>query len=104
MAVRAKGRVTVVTRTGWHEIGGQSVFVLPGETIGPRGGERVILDAAAGGAYQARGTIEDWRDGVAKLASGHVLPVLMISAALAGPLLHLAGMEGGGVHFAGHRP
>src|ERR1700722_2138956 len=35
------------------------------------------------------------------LASGHVLPVLAISAALAGPLLHLAGQEGGGVHFHG---
>ena len=64
---------------------------LPGETIGSRGGERVILDAVAHGAYEARGSIEEWRDGVAKLASGHVLPVLAISAALAGPLLHLAG-------------
>ena len=31
---------------------------------GRRGGERVILDAAAHGPYEARGTIEDWRDGV----------------------------------------
>ena len=46
-AVRPKRRVTIVSRTGWHDIGGRSVFVLPGETIGPRGGERVILDAAA---------------------------------------------------------
>jgi hypothetical protein len=28
------GRVTVVSRTGWHEIDGQRVFVLPRETIG----------------------------------------------------------------------
>src|SRR5208337_4921096 len=47
------------------------------------------------------GTIEDWRNGVAKLASGHALPVLAISAALAGPLLYLAGIEGGGIHFFG---
>ena len=50
---------------------------------------------------RGRGTVEEWRDGAAKLASGHVLPVLAISAALAGPLLHLAGHEGGGVHFFG---
>lgn len=99
--VRSKRRATIVSRTGWNGIGGQSVFVLPGETIGPRCGENVILDAAARGAYEARGTIEEWRTGVGTLVSGHILPVLGISATLAGPLLYLAGQEGGGVHFFG---
>jgi uncharacterized protein (DUF927 family) len=98
---RVRRRVTVVQRTGWQEIRGQAVFVLPGNTIGPRGGERVILDAAAHGPYETRGSLEDWRDGAAKLARDHALLVLTISAALAGPLLHLAGYEGGGVHFFG---
>ena len=100
-AVRLKRRVTVVSRTGWHEVGGRSVFVLPDETIGPLGRERVILDAAASGPYEARGTVDEWRDGAAKLASGHAVLVLAISAALAGPLLGLAGYEGGGVHLLG---
>jgi putative DNA primase/helicase len=100
-AARINRRVRLVTRTGWHEIEGRLVFVLPGQTIGPAGGERIILDAAAHGPYEARGAIEDWSDGVARLASGHVLPVLAISAALAGPLLHLAGIEGGGLHIFG---
>ncbi|MGO4869846.1 MAG: DUF927 domain-containing protein [Roseiarcus sp.] len=100
-AAHVRRRVTVVPRTGWHEIAGQSVFVLPGETVGRRGGERVILDAVAQGPYEARGSVEEWRDGAARLAGGHALPVLAISAALAGPLLYLAGMEGGGVHFYG---
>ena len=99
--LRPKRRVTVVTRTGWHDVGGRSVFVLPRETIGPRGGERVVLDAAAHGFYEARGSLEDWRDGAAKLASGHVVLMLAVSAALAGPLLGLAGYEGGGIHFRG---
>jgi len=60
-----------------------------------------MLDAAAHALYQARGTVEEWREGVTRLASGQVLPVPAISAALAGPLLQLAGMEGGGVHFWG---
>ncbi len=94
-------RVTIVNRTGWHKIGGNGVFVLPGETIGPRGAENVILDAAAHGPYEAHGSLRDWQEGVGVLASGHVLPVLAISAALAGPLLSLAGQEGGGVHFCG---
>lgn len=96
-----KGRVTIILRTGWHEIGGQSVFVLPVETIGPRGSETVILDGAAHGPYDARGSLKDWQAGIGKLASGHALPILAISAALAGPLLYLAGQEGGGVHFQG---
>ena len=95
------GRVTIILRTGWHEVGGQSVFVLPDATIGPRGSETVILDGAAHGPYEARGSLKDWQAGVGTLASGHVLPVLAISAALAGPLLHLAGQEGGGLHFHG---
>jgi uncharacterized protein (DUF927 family) len=100
-AAPVRRRVRLVSRTVWHEIEGHRVFVLPGETIGPAGGERVILDAAAHGPYEARGTVTDWREGVARLASGHVLPVLAISAALAGPLLDLAGIEGGGLHFGG---
>ena len=100
-AVRVNGRVTVVQRTGWQQIGGHPVFVLPDETIAPRGGEPVILDATVHGPYETRGSLEDWRDGPARLAGGHALPMLAISAALAGPLLGLAGMEGGGVHFFG---
>jgi putative DNA primase/helicase len=96
-----KGRVTLVRRTGWHDIGGHQVFVLPAETIGPKGSERVILDASAVGPYEARGTLKDWQDGIGALATGHALPVLAISAAFAGPLLQLAGQEGGGVHIFG---
>ena len=100
-AVTVKGRVTMVSRTGWHCIGGRDVFVLPGEVLGPRGSENVILDSAAVGPYQTHGTFKDWQEGVATLAAEHALAVLSISAALAGPLLHLAGQEGGGLNFFG---
>ncbi len=96
-----RGRVTIVHRTGWHDIGAHQVFVLPAETIGPRGSERVILDASAVGPYEARGSLKDWQDGAGALSNGHALPVLAISTALAGPLLHLAGQEGGGVNIFG---
>jgi uncharacterized protein (DUF927 family) len=99
--VSVKRRVTTVLRTGWHDIGGHSLFVLPEITIGPRGSETVILDGAAHGPYEAGGSLKDWQEGVGGLASGHALPVLAISAALSGVLLHLAGQEGGGVHFIG---
>jgi putative DNA primase/helicase len=97
----AIGRVTIVHRTGWHEIGNHQIFVVPSEVIGPTGSERVILDASATGPYETRGTLKDWQDGIGALSSGHALPVLAISAAFAGPLLHLAGQEGGGVNFFG---
>jgi uncharacterized protein (DUF927 family)/5S rRNA maturation endonuclease (ribonuclease M5) len=96
-----KDRVTVVPRTGWHLIGGHGVFVLPDETLGPMGAGPVALDAAARGPYEALGTLADWKGSVGALSSGHALAVLAISAALAGPLLHLAGQEGGGVNFFG---
>lgn len=96
-----KGRATIADRTGWHEIGGLQVFVLPNETIGPITAEKVILGDAAVGPYAAKGTLEDWKAGVGALSSGHVLPVLSISAALAGPLLRLVGQEGGGFHLFG---
>jgi hypothetical protein len=47
--LRLKGRSTL--RTGWHEVGGRSIFQLPGETIGPRDAEPVILNAAALAGY-----------------------------------------------------
>ena len=96
-----KGRVTVVPRTGWHLIGGHSVFALPDETLGPKGAGAVVLDAAAHGPYEAIGTLADWQAGVGALSSGHALAVLAISAALAGTFLRLAGQEGGGVNFFG---
>lgn len=96
-----KGRVTMVPRTGWHTIGGRDVFVLPGHAIGPRGSESVILDSSAHGPYEQKGTLADWQAGVGSLSAEHALALLSISAALAGPLLHLAGQEGGGLNFFG---
>jgi hypothetical protein len=94
-------RATVVPRTGSHEVGRRLVFVLPGETIGQHGAERIILENAAQSLYEKRGTLDDWRDAVSKRAQGQVLPTLAISATLSGPLLQLTRLEGGGVHFWG---
>jgi Domain of unknown function (DUF927)/Bifunctional DNA primase/polymerase, N-terminal/Primase C terminal 2 (PriCT-2) len=99
--VAVSARVTNVGRTGWHEVGDHRVFVLPAETILGDMGERVTLDTTAHGPYEARGSLEDWRQGVGALTAGHALPVFMVSAALAGPLAYLVGAEGGGVHVFG---
>jgi len=56
-----KGRVTIVSRTGWHDLAGRLVCVLPETTIGPHGSESVFLEGAASAPYEARGSLEDWR-------------------------------------------
>jgi uncharacterized protein (DUF927 family) len=94
-------RITNVGRTGWHDLDGERVFVLPTGPIALASGERVVLDAKANGPYEVRGTLENWKRGVGALTAGHALPVFMVSAALAGPLTHLVGAEGGGVHVFG---
>jgi uncharacterized protein (DUF927 family) len=99
--VVVNARVTHVERTGWHDIGGRPVFVLPDDAISANSGERVVLDSCAAGPYEARGTLEDWRKGVGALAQGHALPVFAVSAALAGPLLYLSRQEGGGINIFG---
>jgi uncharacterized protein (DUF927 family) len=97
-----KGRVTIVHRTGWHEIGGHRCFKLPNENIGSENCEPVILDVPVSGPYEASGTLQDWQQGVGAMSGDHALAVLAISTALAGPLVHVAGTEGGGIHFFGH--
>src|SRR5436309_9753800 len=65
--VNVKSRVTLVRRTGWHEIAMNQVFVLPNETIGPRGAEQVILHASATGPYEAKGSLQGWQDSIGAL-------------------------------------
>jgi putative DNA primase/helicase len=99
--VQSNRRATVVMRTGWHEIEGRKYFVLPDETIGPKGAEFVVLDASAIGPYETKGTLEDWKTGVGRMVADHFLPMLLVSSALTGPLLDLVGFDGGGLHVHG---
>ncbi len=94
-------RVTVVMRTGWHEIEGRKRFVLPSETIGQEGLELVVLDATAVGPYETKGSLEGWKAGVGRMVADHFLPMLLVSTSLSGPLLDLVGYDGGGIHIYG---
>jgi uncharacterized protein (DUF927 family) len=94
-------RATSVERTGWHLIGSTWCFVLPNQVIPAPQGEAVVLEGAATGLYEERGSLEDWRQGIGRLASGHSRVVLAVSAAFAGPLLSLRNQEGGGIHLYG---
>lgn len=90
---------TVSHRGGWN----LGAYVLPsGEIIGkPSGPVFYNGDRSHSPAYQARGTVESWREHVASLCNGNSRPMLAIGTALAAPLLHLVGLESGGFHLFG---
>lgn len=88
-----------VTRAGWHA----DAFVLPACTIGSDGGEALVFQSAAPGDHKLSvvGSLEDWRSHLSAPCAGNSRLVLALSAAFAAPCLHLAGLEGGGLHLRG---
>lgn len=88
-----------VARTGWHD----DSFVLADRTLGAADGEMLVFQSATadGCKVSTAGTLEAWRAEVAAPCAGNSRLVLAVAAALAAPCLHLAGMEGGGLHLRG---
>jgi uncharacterized protein (DUF927 family) len=84
-------------RPGWHESG---AFVLPGRTIGS---DKVRYQASGKGQnlFSLRGDLEGWKTEVAAKCEGNPVLTLAVGCALAGPLLSLVGVLGGGVHLVG---
>lgn len=94
----AEQRARCVDRTGWHG----SVFVMPGRTIG-EAEERILYQSAisAPSTFKHRGNLTDWQRHVAAPCAGNSRLVFAISSAFAAPLLHITGMESGGLHYRG---
>jgi putative DNA primase/helicase len=91
-------RVRCVERLGWHG----PVFCTPVETIGDST-ERLTFQSAGliHSEFTSAGTVGQWRDSVAALATGNSRLIFAISVAFAGPLLALSGEDSGGFHFVG---
>lgn len=85
------------SRPGWHESG---AFVLPGRTVGS---DKVRYQASGKGQnlFGVRGELACWQSEVAAKCAGNPVLTLAIGCALAGPLLSLVGVLGGGVHLVG---
>lgn len=77
------------------------VFALPDHTIGSAAGETVIVQGAITSPFESSATLSDWQHGVGSFVAGHSRPVFAVSTALAGPLLGLLGLEGGGFNIHG---
>jgi uncharacterized protein (DUF927 family) len=94
-------KVLSVDRTGWYDVSGRPVFVLPDRVLGDAGGEHVILTGMSTAAFATKGDLNDWAQGVGTLVRGHSRPMLMVSAAFAGVLLGPLEREGGGLGLYG---
>jgi putative DNA primase/helicase len=93
-------KVHCAERGGWH--GGS--FLLPGWSATAPGAEELIFQSptgAAGRTWRTAGTVAEWRDGPGALCVGNSLLTLAASIGFAGPLLELAGADGGGFHLTG---
>jgi uncharacterized protein (DUF927 family) len=92
---------TTVGQTGWHEIEGRRIFVHPRAFFGLPQNELVLFLGEESTPYEQKGTLAGWRSTVGDLIGGHRLSMFFVSAAFAGPLLDLCGLEGGGFHLHG---
>ncbi|WP_210772249.1 DUF927 domain-containing protein [Pseudodesulfovibrio sp. zrk46] len=91
-------RALSVTRTGWHG----DRFVLLDRSYGPAGGlETVFQGQVVDNPYQCRGTLDEWQNGIGRLAVGNSRLVFAISTTFAAVLLELVGMESGIINFVG---
>ena len=94
--VRPLRRIRCVLRTGWHD----AVYVLLGSVYGETEEDVALQSSQHTGLYRTAGTLEGWRE-IAELCVGNSRLSFALCAAFAGPLLRLAGLEGGGFSFEG---
>lgn len=94
----ANGEVWRISHaTGWQ----CGAYIMPdGEIIGTP--EQPVLfngRSSAASGYSTSGTVESWRESVGRLAFGNYSMMTGVAAALAAPLIGLAGADGFGIHL-----
>lgn len=102
--VETDARLACVRQPGWHATDRGPVFVLAnGAKIGPGAGSVTLQAgrASSGDKFAVSGTLDGWKDDVARYAIGNSRLAFYISAALAGPLLDIATEQSGGFHLVG---
>ncbi len=94
--IRTTRFVTCVPRIGWHE----RAYVMPDLAYGVPADTVVLQSARHVGMFRTGGTLEGWKE-IVSLCAGNSRLVFALCAAFAGPLLRVAGIEGGGFSFEG---
>lgn len=92
-----KRQVTAATSTGWHD---EQLFIMPQENIG-QGDAILQTEAHDLGDFAKSGTLEGWREELARYCAGNPLLILGVCAALAGPLLYPLRQQSGGINLWG---
>ncbi len=93
-----KARARCVDRLGWHS----GVYVTPNESVGQDEEIVVFQNAhAIEPALSVAGSVEQWRETVATLATGNSRLVFALSVAFAGALAEVANEDSGGFHLRG---
>lgn len=93
MESRPEARIVAATTTGWHD--NARAFVLPHHTLGNQN-YSFSADAVRATYFEARGTLEEWRNEVAGRAQGNPILILGLCVALAGPLIWPAKQQAAG--------
>ena len=95
--VEPSKKVLCVPRIGWHK----DSFILPDESI-PESDE-VYLQSSTSNftGFRSAGTLEEWKDQVAKPCQGNSRLIFSLGCAFAAPLLPLINAESGGFHLKG---
>lgn len=88
----------LVRSVGWNG----ALYVQANRVYG-EGAEAVALDpdAPACDAFEQQGTFEEWNAQIGRHCEGNSRLMLAVCLSLAGPLLHLLGIEPGGFHLVG---
>lgn len=95
-AVRPVQRIRCVPRTGWDK----AAYILPDAVYGNTSESVALQSAHHSDLYRTAGTLDGWKE-IAALSIGNSRLNFALCAAFAGPLLRLAGLEGGGFSFEG---
>ena len=79
-----------VEKPGWHRNGesGKKVFIYGNQILAPKG-EKPAVYFYGTAPFKKQGTLEEWKQFVAKFFAGNSRQLLLLSAAFAGPLLGL---------------
>ncbi len=92
-----------VDRLGWHQDGDKYLFVLPGKVIGghPDKNYRYMPNGytPAQSAIREAGTLAEWQHHVLAACIENLLPLFVLGASFAAPLLLLLRLGSGGFHF-----
>lgn len=96
---KAERRGIAATKTGWLA---SDLFVLPDGALGdPDKSASVFWTGSDEHPHHTGGTLDAWRNDVAKPCEPFPLLAFLISASFAAPLLKIAGQDSGGFHLVG---